>query len=200
MSTIQTIIAGLIIAVVAYFFGKSATTSEVIVESRIDTVRITITEPAPAAKVEQISSVTEAMPIVNIEQLRAQIVDSLISMGYTLEVAQRVEQLIPESAAVAIPINDYTFEGDDYEIGARGYDVTLNYINLYQTNTTSLVEQPRSWRLYGAVGVSNIGGAYYPTVGATITTRGRLAFGFSVGAYDGRAMWSGSVGYRILGE
>ncbi len=198
MNQIYQALIAIAIVVGAFLFGRStAPPPTVTTQVRVDTVRIT----APAAPtVAPRESITAELPLADVAEIRAQVIDSMLSMGYAIEVATKISEVIPEVASSEVPISDYTFKDPSYEIGVSGYDVNLRYVDIYQTNTTSVVEQQRTWRLYGSVGMASIGGAYYPSIGALVTTRNNLAFGLDVSAYNGDAMWMARVSYKFLGK
>lgn len=107
--------------------------------------------------------------------------------------------------SVGIPIYQYRFQQNGiYDIVARGYEVSLDKVEIYPKTVTkyvtATVEQTRyikTWDVYGGGGIASYGGRIFPMVGVSVKTPDRWMFSADVGYCGGDFMALATARYRI---
>lgn len=114
-----------------------------------------------------------------------------------------------EPDSTPIPISEYRFfKPNEYDITARGFNVTMPSITVFPktitTTVTNTIEKEvvleSAWSCYLGVGFWAFDKNIVPTVNLMVRTQNKWLFGANVGWYNGHPIYGGSVNYKILGK
>ncbi|MFI3322868.1 MAG: hypothetical protein R3Y50_10175 [Rikenellaceae bacterium] len=80
-------------------------------------------------------------------------IDSIETKIVYLTKADTLRDTITTKIPVYLPIKEYTFEQDSlYKIKAKGYDVKLTSVEMFNRNTTTIIkEPPNHWSLNASI-------------------------------------------------
>lgn len=122
------------------------------------------------------------------------------------EPADTVYITVRDSIPVPVPRQEYTFsEPNMFDFRVRGYMVDFLdakvypktvYETVYEQNTNTITKYKSSLFVFG--GFSSICGDFYPKVGVGLSLKGKWLISGDFTHYEGRPMWSGTIGYNIL--
>lgn len=129
-STLVYIVILLVLCGGSYYYGTRSVTIVETTTIQYDTIRVDV----PAEAVEQKEVEERVVYLTRVDTLT-----------------------IRDSVLVYVPISEYTFKADSlYKITARGYDVNLTSVELYDrtiTTTTTLIKSP-TWEVAAVGGVN----------------------------------------------
>ena len=159
-------------------------------ETQVEIDSTLVDTPAPPIEVKPTNNVVVAkLPIVNYDKLKSQIVDSLIAAGYSLKETEVVlPTILPDSAEVDIPMSQSIFKKQGvYEIGVTGYNTSLDYAKIFNTNTTTTLQKPiKHWAVNANAN--------------SFTCQGITDFFVGVGLEYRKDRWTFSGGYQVQAD
>lgn len=111
---------------------------------------------------------------------------------------------VHDTTRIVIPISSYYFTKDSlYDIWASGYNVKLDSINIFASNTTKIINKtlisPPKWQIgvNSGVGYNKYNG-YYPVLGTIINTPSRFYFGGDINFYQNNSIGGNvKIGYYL---
>lgn len=114
-----------------------------------------------------------------------------------------------EGDSTPIPISEYRFfKPNEYDITARGFNVTIPSITVFPKTITKTVTNTiekevvleSAWNCYLGVGFWAFDKNVVPTANLIIKAQNKWLFGANVGWYNGRPIYGGNISYKILGK
>ena len=157
----------------------------------------------PDKVVEVIKHQTDSLVIVKYDTL---------TITKVLEVEKKIVDTVyvkSEGDSTPIPISEYRFfKPNEYDITARGFNVTMPSITVFPKTITKTVTNTiekevvleSAWNCYLGVGIWAFDREIVPTVNLVIKTPKRWLFGLNIGYHNKRPIYGGSVNYKILGN
>ncbi len=135
----------IILCAISFHEGqKNRVVNETII-TKVKTDTVYIERPIPI-EVKPIGHIIDNFPIINSQELRTHLIDSLQNINLSQEKTNK--EISTDSARVTIPISRYLYKDPRYEISISGYGVNLDYAKIFNTSTaketTTLLSQYRS--------------------------------------------------------
>lgn len=153
----------------------------------------------PSKTVEVIKHKTDSIVVVKHDTL---------TITKVVEVENRVVDTVyvkSEGDSTPIPISEYRFfKPNEYDITARGYNVTIPSITVFPktietivTKTTEKEVLARQWDLYLGGGIWRHQEEWIPNIGFTVKTPRNFLFGANFGYYSKGIILGGNIQYKI---
>lgn len=125
-----------------------------------------------------------------------------------VEVENRVVDTVyvkSEGDSTLIPISEYRFfKPNEYDITARGYNVTIPSITVFPKTTTRTVTNTierevvaHKWDIYGGFGLWRFRQEWMPNIGLAVKAPKNLLFTANLGYYDKSLLFGGTVYYSF---
>lgn len=157
----------------------------------------------PDKVVEVIKHKTDSLIVVKHDTL---------TITKVVEVEKKVVDTVyvkSEPDSTPIPISEYRFfKPNEYDITARGFNVTMPSITVFPKTITKTVTNTIEkevvlesvWNCYLGVGIWAFDKNIVPTVNLTVKMQNKWLFGANVGWYNGQPIYGGNISYKILGK
>ena len=153
----------------------------------------------PSKTVEVIKHKTDSIVVVKYDTL---------TITKVVEVEKKVVDTVyvkSEGDSTLIPISEYRFfKPNEYDITARGYNVTIPSITVFPKTTTRTVTNTiereviaHKWDIYGGFGLWRFRQEWMPNIGLAVKAPKNLLFTANLGYYDKSLLFGGTVYYSF---
>jgi hypothetical protein len=153
----------------------------------------------PDKVVEVTKHLTDSITIVKHDTL---------TITKVVEVEKRVVDTMyvkSEPDSTPIPISEYRFfKPNEYDITARGFNVTMPSITVFPktitTTVTNTIEKElivHKWDIYGGFGIWRFKDEWIPNIGLSVKAPKNLLFTVNLGHYEKNLLYGGTVYYNF---
>lgn len=153
----------------------------------------------PDKVVEVTKHLTDSITIVKHDTL---------TITKVVEVEKRVVDTMyvkSEPDSTPIPISEYRFfKPNEYDITARGFNVTMPSITVFPktitTTVTNTIEKElivHKWDIYGGFGIWRLNDEWIPNIGLAVKAPKNLLFTANLGFYEKNLLYGGTVYYNF---
>lgn len=110
-----------------------------------------------------------------------------------------------ETDSTPIPISEYRFfKPNEYDITARGFNVTMPSITVFPktitTTVTNTIERElivHKWDIYGGFGIWRFKDEWMPNIGLVVKAPKNLLFTANLGYYEKNLLYGGTIYYNF---
>lgn len=153
----------------------------------------------PDKAVEVIKHKTDSLIVVKHDTL---------TITKVVEVEKKVVDTVyvkSEGDSTPIPISEYRFfKPNEYDITARGFNVTMPSITVFPktitktvTNTIEKEVAIHKWEIYGGFGIWRFKDEWIPNIGLAAKAPKNLLLAANLGYYDKNLLYGGTVYYNF---
>lgn len=175
MHIVYWVIIAVLLTIVRFSLNRPEKVVEVIKERRDTTV------------VKEIDTLT----LTKIIQEKVVVVDTMfIALG---------------NSSIPIPIGEYRFfKPNEYDITARGYNVTIPSVTIFPktitrtiTNTVEKEVVSKKCALYGGFGITAFNGRFAPEASISFASPRKWLFSAKIGYFENNPYYGGTIQYRL---
>ena len=131
-----------------------------------------------------------------------------LTITKVIEVEKKVVDTVyvkSERDSTPIPISEYRFfKPNEYDITARGFNVTIPSITVFPktitTTVTNTIEKKvivHKWDIYGGFGIWRLNDEWIPNIGLAVKAPKNLLFTANLGFYEKKLLYGGTVYYNF---
>ena len=153
----------------------------------------------PDKVVEVIKHQTDSLIVVKHDTL---------TITKVVEVEKKVVDTVyvkSEPDSTPIPISEYRFfKPNEYDITARGFNVTMPSITVFPKTITKTVTNTiekevvlEKYAIYGGFGITAFNGRFAPEASISLATPRKWLISAKIGYFEGSAYYGGSIQYRL---
>ena len=153
----------------------------------------------PDKVVEVIKHQTDSLVVVKHDTL---------TITKVVEVEKKVVDTVyvkSEPDSTPIPISDYRFfKPNEYDITARGFNVTMPSITVFPKTITKTVTNTiekevvlEKYAIYGGFGITAFNGRFAPEASVSLATPRKWLISAKIGYFEGNAYYGGTIQYRL---
>lgn len=111
----------------------------------------------------------------------------------------------PDSTPIPIPISEYRFfKLNEYDITARGFNVTMPSITVFPKTITKTVTNTiekevvlEKYAIYGGFGITTFNGQFAPEASISLATPRKWLISAKIGRFEGDTYYGGTIQIKL---